>query len=119
MQDRTLCCFLARAVYRFGFRIVIDRTTNKWQHVESDINVFCMYFVSANFALRWRTTIHAVKAKALLLSNDQYSGSPLRKNRFLTLIIQSFKVKSVVILVPHNICSIGCFRWRKQYCADA
>jgi hypothetical protein len=111
-----LCCFLVRAVYRFVSRIVIKRTTNKWQHVENDRNVFCMYVVSATFTLGWGIAIHAVKAR--LMSNDQYSGGPLRKNWFLTLIIQSFKFKSLVMLVPHNICSVGCCRWRKQYCAD-
>lgn len=103
-----LCCFLLRAIYRFGSRIVINRTANKWQHVESDRNFFFICMFSATFALRWRTIIHAVKARALLLSNDQYSDRPLRKNRFLTLIVQSFKVKSVVMLVPYM------FHWLLQ-----
>jgi hypothetical protein len=69
MQDTMLCCFLVRAIYKFGSRIVINRTTNKWKHVESDRNVLhvcCLH----NLHLEMRTTIHAVKASALLLIND-------------------------------------------------
>ena len=85
---------------------------NMWKMIEM---FFYMYVFSATFTFRW-IALYAVKTRALLLSNDQYSGWPRRKNRFLTLIIQSFK--SVVMLVSHDMCFADCCRWCKQYCAD-